>query len=163
MKKFTQLTLLLTILTLSAYNGTSDTATPYVATAYVLRGITASGERVREGIIAADPKVLPLGTVVEIRGMGQYVVKDTGRLIKGKRIDIWMPKRKDAMQFGKRKVYLTVVSKPGRRKRRIDSSTTTTEPKDASVCTGKEHVILLMTWSYKCPLKVSGETASPTL
>lgn len=117
MKKFTQLTLLLTILTFSAYNGTSDTATPYVATAYVLRGITASGERVREGIIAADPKVLPLGTVVEIRGMGQYVVKDTGRLIKGRRIDIWMPKRADAIQFGRRKVYLTVVSRPNRKKR----------------------------------------------
>jgi 3D (Asp-Asp-Asp) domain-containing protein len=132
-----------------------------VATAYVLRGITASGERVREGIIAADPKVLPLGTVVEIRGMGRYVVKDTGRLIKGRRIDIWMPKRADAIQFGKRTVYLTVVSRPERRKRRTGSSTTTTEPKNASVCTGEEHAILPTTLSSKCRQKASGETASP--
>jgi 3D (Asp-Asp-Asp) domain-containing protein len=126
MKKFTQLTLLLTILTISAYNGTSDTASPYVATAYVLRGITASGERVREGIIAADPKVLPLGTVVEIRGMGRYVVKDTGRLIKGRRIDIWMPLRRDAIQFGRRTVYLTVVSMPKRNAIRRNKKTNRT-------------------------------------
>lgn len=89
----------------------------YTATAYCLRGRTASGEYVRQGIIAADPKRLPLGTVVTIKGRGQYVVKDTGGLIKGNIIDIWMPSCRDAIQFGRRKVQLTVESRPTRRKR----------------------------------------------
>lgn len=89
----------------------------YTATAYCLRGRTASGEMVRQGIIASDPKVLPMGSTVSIRGMGQYVVKDTGGLIKGYRIDIWMASCRDARQFGRRKVQLTVDSKPVRRKK----------------------------------------------
>lgn len=84
----------------------------FTATAYSLRGRTASGERVRSGIIAADPRVLPLGTVVHIQGMGTFVVKDTGGAIKGNKIDIWMPS--GAMKFGRRKVQLRVVSKPRR-------------------------------------------------
>jgi 3D (Asp-Asp-Asp) domain-containing protein len=78
----------------------------YIATAYALRGKTASGEKVRQGIIAADPKVLPLGSKVEIKGMGVFVVKDTGRHIKGRRIDIWMPSVHQARKFGRRKVQL---------------------------------------------------------
>jgi 3D (Asp-Asp-Asp) domain-containing protein len=87
----------------------------FTATAYSLRGNTASGERVRSGIIAADPRVLPLGTVVHIEGMGTFVVKDTGGDIKGSRIDIWMPARSQAMKFGRRKVQVRVISKPNRR------------------------------------------------
>lgn len=89
--------------------------TIFVATAYSLRGRTASGETVRQGIIAADPKVLPIGTIVHIEGMGEYVVKDTGGAIKGNRIDVWMPSTKSAMQFGKRKVKLRVVSTPSKK------------------------------------------------
>lgn len=82
----------------------------FVATAYSLRGRTASGEQVRRGIIAADRRILPLGTVVHIEGMGTFVVKDTGGAIKGNRIDIWMPN--GAMKFGRRRVQLRVISKP---------------------------------------------------
>ena len=79
------------------------------ASAYSLRGRTASGEQVRHGIIAADPRVLKLGTRVRIHGMGDYTVKDTGGAIKGTRIDIWVPDRRTAMKFGRRKVQLTVL------------------------------------------------------
>ena len=51
------------------------------ATAYCLQGRTASGEQVKSGIIAADPRVLPLGTIVHIRAgryTGTYRVMDTG-------------------------------------------------------------------------------------
>lgn len=82
----------------------------FIATAYSLRGKMANGQNVHLGAIAADPRVLPLGTVVHIEGMGQFVVKDTGGAIKGNRIDIWMPNRGSAMQFGKRKVKLRVIS-----------------------------------------------------
>ena len=81
----------------------------FKASAYSLRGRTASGEPARSGIIAADPRVLPIGTRVRIKGMGVYVVKDTGGAIKGKRIDIWLPSNTAAMRFGRRDVELTVL------------------------------------------------------
>lgn len=124
---------LLTILIFSPIMATSDAATRYEATAYSLRGRTASGEFVREGIIAADPKVLPIGTRVAIRGMGEYVVKDTGRLIKGRIIDIWMPSRRQALQFGRRKVYLTVLSMPKRKNGNIRRNKKENRPTDQEV------------------------------
>jgi 3D (Asp-Asp-Asp) domain-containing protein len=92
---------------------------PYVATAYSLRGRTASGRMVGKGIIAADPRHLPLGTRVRLDAgaySGEYVVADTGALVRGKRIDIWTPTSREAMRFGRRTVKLTVLSL-GRRKK----------------------------------------------
>ncbi|HET6893736.1 MAG TPA: 3D domain-containing protein [Pyrinomonadaceae bacterium] len=91
----------------------------YVATAYSLRGRTASGMYVTQGIIAADPRVLPLGSRVRVeagRWSGEYLVADTGGRIKGRRIDIWTPTGREAMRFGRRKVKLTILSYGGKRK-----------------------------------------------
>lgn len=91
----------------------------YVATAYSLRGKTASGKYVTQGIIAADPRVLPLGSRVRVeagRWSGDYLVADTGRRIKGRKIDIWTPSTREAMRFGRRKVKLTILSYGGKRK-----------------------------------------------
>jgi len=96
-------------------------AVNYVATAYSLRGKTASGRMVAKGIIAADPRVLPLGSRVrlEVPGYhGEYLVADTGGMIKGRRIDIWIPSSREAMRFGRRTVKLTVLSYPARRAKR---------------------------------------------
>jgi 3D (Asp-Asp-Asp) domain-containing protein len=96
-------------------------ATHYVATAYSLRGRTASGRMVSKGLIAADPRVLPLGSRVKLEAggySGEYLVADTGGMIKGKRIDIWIPSSREAMRFGRRKVKLTVLSFPQRRARK---------------------------------------------
>lgn len=96
-------------------------AAQYLATAYSLRGRTASGRMVSKGLIAADPRVLPLGARVRLETggySGEYLVADTGRLIKGKRIDIWIPSSSEAMRFGRRKVKLTVLSYPQRRARK---------------------------------------------
>lgn len=96
-------------------------ATSYVATAYSLPGRTASGRMVSRGLIAADPRVLPLGSRVrlEVPGYhGEYLVADTGGLIKGKRIDIWIPTSREAMKFGRRTVKLTVLSYPAKRVRK---------------------------------------------
>jgi 3D (Asp-Asp-Asp) domain-containing protein len=93
--------------------------TSYVATAYSLRGRTASGRMVAKGLIAADPRHLPLGSRVRIEAgtwSGEYLVADTGALVKGKRIDIWTPSTREAMSFGRRTVKLTVLSYPTRRK-----------------------------------------------
>lgn len=96
-------------------------ATNYVATAYSLRGMTASGRMVSRGIIAADPRVLPLGSRVRLEAPGyhgEYLVADTGGMIRGRRIDIWIPSSKEAMRFGRRTVKLTVLSYPAKRAKR---------------------------------------------
>jgi len=90
----------------------------YTATAYSLRGRSASGKPVTRGLIAADPSVLPLGTRVRLEAgtfSGEYVVGDTGGAVKGRRIDIWTPTSREALQFGRRAVKLTVLSFGGRR------------------------------------------------
>ena len=83
----------------------------FIATAYCLRGRTASGHGVRRGIIAADPRVLRLGSRVNLGAgaySGQYVVSDTGGRIKGKKIDIWVPSCAEARRFGRRTVMIGV-------------------------------------------------------
>ena len=90
----------------------------YIATAYSLRGRTASGRYVSQGIIAADPRVLPLGSRVRLEAgawSGEYLVADTGGAIRGRKIDIWTPSSREAMRFGRRKVKLTVLSYPAKR------------------------------------------------
>lgn len=96
-------------------------ATPYVATAYSLKGRTASGRMVSRGLIAADPSVLPLGSRVRLEHpgySGEYLVADTGGAIRGRRIDIWTPSSREAMRFGRRTVKLTVLSYGARRSKR---------------------------------------------
>jgi len=114
-------------------------AQTYSATAYSLRGRTASGQTVTRGLIAADPRVLPLGTRVRLdagQWSGEYLVADTGGAIKGRKIDIWTPSTREAMQFGRRAVKLTVLSFPKRLARatraRIVNPTTTGATADAT-------------------------------
>lgn len=93
----------------------------YVATAYSLRGRTASGQMVAKGLIAADPRHLPLGSRVRIEAgaySGEYVVADTGGMVRGRRIDIWTPSSREAMRFGRRTVKLTVLSLGGKKRAR---------------------------------------------
>ncbi len=89
------------------------------ATAYSLRGMTRSGAQVRRGVIAADPRVLPLGSVVHLKAgtyTGLYTVQDTGSAIKGKHIDVWMGSSREARSFGRQNVRLTVLKYGGNRK-----------------------------------------------
>ncbi|MEP6703851.1 MAG: 3D domain-containing protein [Acidobacteriota bacterium] len=84
----------------------------FTATAYCLKGRTALGHGVRRGLIAADPRVLRLGSRVNLGGgtySGQYLVSDTGGNIKGRRIDIWVPSCSEARRFGRRTVSLGVL------------------------------------------------------
>lgn len=81
----------------------------FSATAYCLSGKTALGHKVRRGIIAADPRVLRLGSTVMIQGggyAGSYLVSDTGSRIRGKKIDIWVPNCSEARKFGRRSVQI---------------------------------------------------------
>jgi 3D (Asp-Asp-Asp) domain-containing protein len=88
-------------------------AEKYTATAYSLPGRTASGTGVRRGLIAADHRVLPLGSRVRIDAgdySGEYLVADRGSAVRGRLIDIWVPSTREAMRFGRRPVRLTVLS-----------------------------------------------------
>jgi 3D (Asp-Asp-Asp) domain-containing protein len=90
----------------------------YVATAYSLPGRTASGMRVAKGIIAADPRVLPLGSRVRLEAgpySGDYIVADTGSAVKGRKIDVWVPSYREACRFGRRNIKLSVLSYGKRR------------------------------------------------
>lgn len=72
-------------------------------------GITASGEKAREGVtIAADWTVLPKGTEVEIEGLGSRIVQDRGGAIRGNRIDVYFNSHNDALKFGVQDVLVTV-------------------------------------------------------
>jgi hypothetical protein len=70
---------------------------------------------VSRGLIAADPSLLPLGTRVRLEHpgySGEYMVADTNGVIRGRRIDIWIPTSNEAMKFGRKTVKLTVLSDP---------------------------------------------------
>src|ERR1041385_9056704 len=99
------LSLILTIIISLNVLGTIQT---YSATAYCLRGKTASGLKPHRGLVAANS--LPLGTKIHLDAgtyTGTYVVADRG--VTGKRVDIWVPTRKEALIFGRRTVKLTVL------------------------------------------------------
>ena len=86
----------------------------FVATAYCLQGRTASGSGVRRGIVAADPRVLPLGTRINMNAgaySGSYVVADTGGGIKGRRLDVWVSSCSEARRFGRKSVNISVGGK----------------------------------------------------
>jgi len=69
---------------------------------------------VRRGMIAADRRVLPLGTKVRLKNAGQYSgvyrVEDTGGKIRGRKIDIYIPSRRGAKQFGRHTVQVEVLT-----------------------------------------------------
>jgi 3D (Asp-Asp-Asp) domain-containing protein len=84
----------------------------FSATAYCLSGRTALGHSVRRGIIAADPRVLRLGSKILLGAgsySGQYLVSDTGGGVKGRRLDIWVPNCSEARRFGRRTVTVSIV------------------------------------------------------
>ena len=84
----------------------------FTATAYCLRGRTAMGHGVRRGIIAADPRVLRLGSQVILGAgsyTGQYMVSDTGGNVRGRRIDIWVPSCSEARRFGRRNITVSLI------------------------------------------------------
>ena len=91
------------------------------ATAYCLRGKTASGRMVRRGIVAAEPRVLRLGTRIHMtagRYTGNYLVADTGGKIKGNILDIWVPSCAEARRWGRRTVSVKVTKKAKKRTRK---------------------------------------------
>ena len=106
----------------------TDTAPPaagsrlrFITTAYCMGQTTASGVGVTTGIVAADKKLLPEGSVIEIDGVpgrpeslpdryrGIYTVMDTGPMVTGRHIDLYLWSCTESLKFGKRDAIITVL------------------------------------------------------
>ncbi len=89
---------------------------PVSLTAYCLKGMTRRDHYVREGIIASDPKVFPLGHYLEVyvgkTYYGRFLIDDTGGVIKGNKLDIWTPTCREARLFGRVKGTAVLVPRP---------------------------------------------------
>ena len=80
--------------------------TPYDAGC---NSVTATGATAKEGVIAVDPKVIPLGTKVYIPGYGVAVAADTGGAIKGNRVDVCFTSTNEAFNWGVRNLPVYIL------------------------------------------------------
>jgi 3D (Asp-Asp-Asp) domain-containing protein/uncharacterized protein YabE (DUF348 family) len=92
-----------------AKDAISMVATAYTANCDGCSGTTASGQHAGHGIVAVDPRVIPLGSHLYIPGYGQAIAGDTGGAIHGNRVDLGFNSDSDAMQFGRRSVTVYVL------------------------------------------------------
>ena len=86
----------------------------FSASAYCKGIVTASGVPAQSGVAAADPELLPVGSVIEIDSLprkynGIYTVMDTGPLVQGRLVDVYMWNCNEALQFGRKPIHLTVL------------------------------------------------------
>lgn len=72
-------------------------------------GRTKTGERARYGVVAVDPRVIPLGSMVFVEGYGLALACDTGGAIRGKRIDVCFTNARQIRLFGRRDVKVHVL------------------------------------------------------
>lgn len=87
-------------------NATSYTDDPSENGGY---STTRLGTPLRYGVVAVDPRVIPLGTKLYIEGYGYAVAEDTGGAIKGNRIDLCFTNKAQANAFGRRNVKVYIL------------------------------------------------------
>ena len=86
----------------------------FSATAYCKGQTTASGVQVRTGVAAADPAILPVGSVVnvaagDVKYSGVYTIMDTGPEVQGRELDLYMWSCHEALRFGRKSIAVTVL------------------------------------------------------
>ncbi|WP_412676890.1 3D domain-containing protein [Bacillus paranthracis] len=62
-------------------------------------------------VIAVDPSVIPMKSIVDIEGYGKAIALDTGGAIKGNRIDYLVANDSEANNFGRRSVNIKIIGK----------------------------------------------------
>ncbi|HEU4752272.1 MAG TPA: 3D domain-containing protein, partial [Armatimonadota bacterium] len=91
---------------------------PVVATAYdpgpgscgkYANGRTCNGKRAGYGIIAVDPKVIPLGSKIYVPGYGYGIAADVGSAIQGNRVDLGFNSRSGSFKWGRRQVTIQII------------------------------------------------------
>ncbi|AOH56655.1 hypothetical protein ABE28_019990 [Peribacillus muralis] len=89
------------------------TSTAYTASCSGCSGTTRMGVDLKKyddaKLIAVDPNVIPLGSIVEVEGYGQAIAADTGGAIKGNRIDVFIAKENDALTWGRKQVKVKII------------------------------------------------------
>ncbi|MBS4201227.1 LysM peptidoglycan-binding domain-containing protein [Bacillus sp. FJAT-49732] len=89
-------------------------ATAYTASCKGCSGITATGINLIENpnakVISVDPSVIPLGSKVYVEGYGEAIAGDTGGAIKGNKIDVFIPSKQDAINFGVKQLKVTILN-----------------------------------------------------
>ncbi|MBU8696442.1 LysM peptidoglycan-binding and 3D domain-containing protein [Bacillus pumilus] len=90
------------------------TATAYTANDGGISGITATGVNLNKNpnakVIAVDPSVIPLGSKVYVEGYGEAIAADTGGAIKGNKIDVHVPSKSQAKNWGVKSVKVKVLN-----------------------------------------------------
>ena len=86
----------------------------FSASAYCKGIVTASGVPAQSGVTAADPGLLPVCTLIETDSLqrkynGIYTVMDTGPLVQGRLVDVYMWNCNEALAFGRKPIHLTVL------------------------------------------------------
>ena len=86
----------------------------FEATAYCKGETTASGVSVRTGIAAADPSLLPVGTVLRVdtpdsKMNGIWTVMDTGPAVQGRTLDLYLWSCYEALRFGRKPIQVEVL------------------------------------------------------
>ncbi|MFZ7944408.1 MULTISPECIES: LysM peptidoglycan-binding and 3D domain-containing protein [Bacillaceae] len=89
-------------------------ATAYTASCEGCSGTTATGVDLSANpdakVIAVDPSVIPLGSKVYVEGYGEAIAADTGGAIKGNRIDVFIPSKQDAINWGRKQVTVKILN-----------------------------------------------------
>lgn len=90
------------------------TSTAYTASCAGCSGITATGINLKtntnQKVISVDPNVIPLGSRVWVEGYGEAIAGDTGGAIKGNKIDIFIPSKQEALNWGRKTVKVKVLN-----------------------------------------------------
>ena len=86
----------------------------FSATAYCKGLVTTSGVAAQTGVAAADPELLPVGSVIEVDSLPQkyngiYSILDTGPSVQGRAIDVYMWSCNEALAFGRRPIHINVL------------------------------------------------------
>ena len=89
------------------------TATAYTASCEGCSGITTTGidlnANPNQKVISVDPTVIPLGSRVWVEGYGEAIAGDTGGSIKGNKIDIFIPSKEEALNWGRQTVKVKIL------------------------------------------------------
>ena len=81
-------------------------------------GITKAGTRAVESwTVAADPRVLPIGSLIHVEGVGERMVQDIGGAIQNLRLDLYMESHAKALVWGRQQRRVTVLHIPDRPRR----------------------------------------------
>jgi 3D (Asp-Asp-Asp) domain-containing protein len=72
---------------------------------------TYSGTKTRWGVVAVDPKVIPIGSALRIEGYDDviFIAEDVGGGIRGESLDIWLPDQAAAKTYGTQYRRITVL------------------------------------------------------